>query len=139
MTAQTLLSSVRATLMRWLQLVPALFRHDPLFRYATIAAVLALIFLAISIVQDVAGNRDGPVAGAGKNAGTPTSTSEKFEQGNASTAVGSPTEPPAPGSPSEPGQDDTPAVAPGRPLQGIKVAPAPHDDFGTVPKEGSSP
>ncbi|MER9228400.1 hypothetical protein NKI39_22720 [Mesorhizobium sp. M0664] len=139
MTAQTLLSSVRATLVRWLQLVPALFRRDPLFRYATIAAVLALIFLAISIVRDVAGNRDGPVAGAGKNAGTPTSTSEKFEQGNASTAAGSRTEPPAPGSTSEPAQDHTPAVAPGRPLQGIKVAPAPHDDFGTVPKEGSSP
>ncbi len=136
----TLLASVRATLLRWLKLVPALFRRDPLFRYATIAAVLALIFLAVSLVEDIAGNRDGPVAGAGKNAGTPTSTSEKFEQGDASSAAGSQTtEPPAPGSALEPAHEETPAVAPGRPLQGIKVAPAPRDNFGTVPKEGSSP
>ncbi|MER8458307.1 hypothetical protein NKH24_19765 [Mesorhizobium sp. M1300] len=137
MTAETLLSSVRATLVRWLKLVPALFRRDPLFRYATIAAVLALIFLAVSIVQDVAGNRDGPMTGAGK--GTP-SASDNFEQGNAASAAGSQTsEPPAPGSTSEPAPDDTPAVAPGRPLQGIEVVPAPHDNFGTIPKEGSSP
>ncbi|MER8671400.1 hypothetical protein NKH45_30320 [Mesorhizobium sp. M1156] len=140
MTAETLLSSVRATLVRWLKLVPALFRRDPLFRYATIAAVLALIFLAVSIGQDVAGNRDGAMTGAGTNASTPSTGTDNFELGNASSAAGSrTTEPPAPGSTSEPAQDDTPAVAPGRPLQGIRVAPAPHDSFGTIPKEGSSP
>lgn len=139
MTPETLFSSVRATLLRWLKLVPALFRRDPLFRYATIAAVLALIFLAVSIVQDVARHADGPMTGAGKNAGT-TSAPDNFEQGNASSAAGSQTsQPPAPGSTLEPAHDDTPAVAPGRPLQGIEVAPAPRENFGTVPKEGSSP
>ncbi|WP_292231720.1 hypothetical protein [Mesorhizobium sp.] len=36
-----------------------MFRHDPLFRYATIAAVLALIFLAVSMVQHVGGHSTG--------------------------------------------------------------------------------
>lgn len=139
MTDATLLASVHARLLRWLKLVPALFRRDPLFRYATIAAVLALIFLAVSIVQDVTGHRDGPMTGAGNNAGT-TSAPDSFEQGNASSAAGSRTsQPPAPGSTLEPIDEKTPAVAPGRPLQGIKVAPAPRETFGTVPKEGSSP
>lgn len=139
MTDATLLASVHARLLRWLKLVPALLRRDPLFRYATIAAVLALIFLAVSFAQDVTGHRDGPMTGGGNNAGT-TSAPDKFEQGNASSAAGSQTsQPPAPGSTLEPAPDDTPAVAPGRPLQGIKVAPAPRENFGTVPKEGSSP
>lgn len=135
----TLLASARATLLRWLKLVPALFRRDPLFRYATIAAVLALIFLAVSIGQDGDLHRDRPMTGAGKNAG-PTSAPDNFEQGNASSAARSRTpQPPAPGSTLEPADEKLPAVAPGRPLQGIKVAPAPRDSFGTVPKEGSSP
>ncbi|RWH77991.1 hypothetical protein [Mesorhizobium sp.] len=45
--------------MRWAKKVPAMFRHDPLFRYATIAAVLALIFLAVSMVQHVGGHSTG--------------------------------------------------------------------------------
>ncbi|MER8406925.1 hypothetical protein NKH16_19700 [Mesorhizobium sp. M1307] len=140
MTAETLFSSVRATLLRWLKLVPALFRRDLLFRYATIAAVLALIFRAVSIGQDVAGQRDDRPTDAGKNASTPPTDQDNFEQGNASSAAGSQTtEPPAPGSTLEPAHEKTPAVAPGRPLQGIEVAPAPHDNFGTVPMEGSSP
>jgi hypothetical protein len=136
----TLLASVRATLLRWLELVPALFRRDPLFRYATIAAVLALVFLAVSIGQDVARDRDGQMTGAGKNASAPSTAPDNFEQGNASSAAGSrTTEPPAPGSTLKPAHEETPAVAPGRPLQGIKVAPALRDSFGTMPKEGSSP
>lgn len=122
----TLLALVRARLLRWLKLVPALFRRDPLFRYATIAAVVALIFLAVSIVQDVAGHRDGPMTSA-----APATAPDNR---NSSSAEGSQTSaPPAPGSTSGPAHDDTPAVAPGRPLQGIKVAPAPRENFGTVP------
>ncbi|RWK58568.1 hypothetical protein [Mesorhizobium sp.] len=135
----TLLASMRARFSRWLKLVPALFRRDPLFRYATIAAVLALIFLAVSIVQDVLGNRDGRMTGAGKNAST-TSAPDNFQHRNASSSAGSlMSEPPAPGSTSDPAHEENPAVAPGRPLQGIKVAPAPRDSFGTVPEEGSPP
>ncbi|MER8814133.1 hypothetical protein [Mesorhizobium sp. M0965] len=137
MTDETLFSSMRATLLRWLKLVPALFRRDPLFRYATIAAVLALMFLAVSIGQDVAGQRDDRPTDAGKNASTPPTGRDNFEQGNASSAAQT-TEPPPPGT-LEPAPEETPAVAPGRPLHGIKVAPAPHDNFGTVPMEGSSP
>ena len=136
----TLLVSVRATLLRWLELVPELLRRDPLFRYAAIAAVLASIFLAVSIVQDVSDRRDGSVAGDGKNAGTTSTGPGNFEQGNASSTAGSQTsEPPAPGSTLEPAHGEPPAVVPGRPLQGIKVAPAPHDNFGILPREGSSP
>ncbi|MER9632099.1 MULTISPECIES: hypothetical protein [unclassified Mesorhizobium] len=138
MTDETLFSSVRATLLRWLKLVPALFRRDPLFRYATIAAVLALIFLAVSIGQDVGGQRDDRPTDAGKNASTPPMGRDNFEQGNASSAAQT-TEPPHPLGTLEPAPEETPAVAPGRPLQGIKLAPAPHDNFGTVPMEGSSP
>ncbi|WP_027170233.1 hypothetical protein [Mesorhizobium sp. WSM3224] len=135
MIGATLLASMRAKFSRWLKLVPTLFKHDLLFRYATIAAVLALIFLAVSFGQDIAGRRDGPTTGA-----APATAPDNFQQGNASSAEGSRiSEPPAPGSSSEPAHDETPAVAPGRPLQGIKVAPAPRDSFGTVPKEGSSP
>ena len=131
----TLLASVRTRLLRWLKLVPALFRRDPLFRYATIAAVLALIFLAVSIVQDVLGHRDGRMTGA-----APATAPDNVQHRNASSTEGPRmSEPPAPGSKSEPAHEDTPAVAPGRPLQGIKVAPAPRDSFGTMPEEGSSP
>ncbi len=55
MSAPQLFSGLLAIGIRWIRLVPALFRHDPLFRYATIAAVLALIFLAVGIGRQIAG------------------------------------------------------------------------------------
>lgn len=131
MNRHDLLPSLRAMLIRWTGLVPALFRHDPLFRYAAIAAILALIFLLVSMGQQRAGSgnsvpkANAPISDARHDAG--------FERGDPL----SPAEPPPPGSAREPALQ-APAVAPGRPLEGIDVAPAPGDGFGTLPKKGSS-
>ena len=139
MTDATLLGSVRARLLRRLKLVPVLFRRDPLFRYATIAAVLALIFLAVSIGQDVASHRDGPMTGAGKATGSHAKTTDRNGQNKASPSDGSETAmPPVPGSQGAPSATQNappPKIAPGHSLEGVDVAPAPRDDFGTVPKE----
>ncbi|WP_192385911.1 hypothetical protein [Mesorhizobium silamurunense] len=50
---------VQSTPMRWAKNVLAMFRHDRLFRCATIVAVLALIFLVVSMVQQVGGHSTG--------------------------------------------------------------------------------
>jgi len=138
MTDATLLVSLRAALLRWIKLVPGLFRHDPLFRYAAIAAILAVIFLAVGMVRD--GGRDGVVSEAGKTTGSQAKTPDRTGQDNAPPAEQSgASEPPAPGSP-DAGQPLK--IAPGRSLQGVDVTPAPRDSFGTLPtekeKEGSS-
>ncbi|WP_189510241.1 hypothetical protein [Mesorhizobium sp. M1D.F.Ca.ET.043.01.1.1] len=129
-----LLSSGRATLLRWSKLVPGLFRQDPLFRYATIAVVLALILMAVSIGQDVSARRPLPgTRDAGVTAPDPS--------GEASTPAGNldAAKPPAPASPDlSPAQqnEQDPAIAPSRSLQGLDLAPAPRDNFGTVPQGG---
>ncbi|RWB66201.1 hypothetical protein [Mesorhizobium sp.] len=129
-----LLSSGRATLVRWSKLVPGLFRHDPLFRYATIAVVLALILMAVSMGQDVSGRRPLPgTTDAGAIAPGPS--------GEASAPVPNvdAADPPVPASLGQsPAQQDKqdPAIAPSRSLDGLDLAPAPRDNFGTVPQGG---
>lgn len=136
-----MLASVRAALLRWARLCPALFRHDPLFRYAVIAAVVALIFLAVGMIQD--GGRHDTVSGAGKATGSASTTPDRSGEHNAPPPGGLETAmPPVPGSPGAPSAAENaqpPKIAPGRPLEGVDVTPAPRDDFGTVPneKEGS--
>ena len=135
----SLLVSVRATLLRWANHVPALFRHDPLFRYAAIAAGLALIFLAVSMVQD--GRRHDAVTGAGTAAGIPFTAPDRAGQDKAPPSGGSQTaEPPVPepsGASSSSENAQPLKIAPGHPLEDADVAPAPHDSFGTMPKKGS--
>lgn len=136
MTGAGLFISLRAMLLRWAKLAPPLFRHDPLFRYAAIAAVLALIFLAVSMVQD--DSRYGGVTGTddaiGSKATTPDRVGQRTTSRTESAGTGTP---PAPGSAAQP--EDTPAIAPGRSLDGIDVEPAPRDDFGTLPQRGGKP
>ncbi|MEI9425868.1 hypothetical protein O7A70_32775 [Mesorhizobium sp. Cs1299R1N1] len=136
----TLVASVRATLLRWLKLVPTLFKHDPLFRYASIAAVLALILIAVSIGQDVSGR--SALSGTGNRTGSAATAPERVGQNGVVPATGlETTEPPVPGSPGVPTPTkdaSPPAIAPGRSLNGIDVAPAPRDSFGTIP-QGDKP
>jgi hypothetical protein len=132
MNVAALSSRLRAAAIRCAKLVPVLFRHDPLFRYATIAAVLALIFLAVSMLQDVGGRGalDSATTApdrAPHDTAPPTGNSDR-------------TEPPAPGSTGTPAApEDAPAIAPGRSLDGIDVEPAPKDRFGTLPKGEPNP
>ena len=48
-------SNLGSAIGHWAKLIPGLFRHDPLFRYAAIAAMLALLFLAARAIQEFAG------------------------------------------------------------------------------------
>ncbi|KUM25573.1 hypothetical protein AU467_25700 [Mesorhizobium loti] len=120
-------------LARWLKLVPALFRHDPLFRYASIAAVLALILFAVSIGQHVVGAV--AVTGAGKTGPAATVPEGSERRGRADMTGGAATaRPPAPGSPGAPmATTDTAPIAPGHTLDHLRVEPASPDKFGTMP------
>lgn len=123
-----LISIAASGASRWARLVPGLLRHDPLFRYAAIAAALALVFLAARLAQDFAGPGAIPPAG-----------SQRVDEGT-SGANGQPADrgtPPLPGSTARPpaSAETTPSVIePSRSLKGIKVAPAPADRFGTLPQ-----
>ncbi len=102
MSAPQLFSGLLAIGIRWIRLVPALFRHDPLFRYATIAAVLALIFLAVGIGRQIAGfDAVSPMPETAAPAGTGTKNGKP--QGDTDTADDAEMAgPPAPGSPAAP-------------------------------------
>jgi hypothetical protein len=95
-----------------LRLAPALLRRDPIFRYAAIGALMVLILLIGRAAQDWA----GPGA-------IPATASSAVER---PLATG-----PASPSPVQP----APAIAPGRSLDGVTIAPAPADDFGRLPRE----
>lgn len=123
-----LISIAASGASRWARLVPDLLRHDPLFRYAAIAAALALFFLVARLAQDFAGPGAIPPAG-----------SDRIDDNAVNPDDGSPVvqTPPAPGTavaPSAPGDATTPMILPGRSLQGVEVEPAPPDRFGTLPQ-----
>jgi hypothetical protein len=144
MNGATLLSTCRATLMRWTKRVAALFRHDSLFRYATIAAVLALIFLIARLAQDFFA--PGGIPRTSEDMVGGPARSERVQPDDAGPRDSSvTTEPPAPGStagqPPAPNDASPPVIEPGRSLEGLDLTPAQRDSFGTLPteKEGSSP
>jgi len=132
MIARTLFASALANVVRIAKLIPGLLRHDPLFRYAAIAAVLAVFFLMARITQEFAGPGAIPPGGtnrAEQNIAHPDDRSAADEN------------PPPPGSsttPPAPGEATPPAIAPGRSLEGVNVEPAPRDRFGTLPR-GENP
>ncbi len=101
-----------------LRIAPPLFSRDPIFRYAAIGALLGLIVLIGRAAQDWAG--PGPIPA------TPTP----------SAAIELPlaTGPAAP-SPAQPAPEAPPAIAPGRSLEGVTIAPAPADAFGKLPQQ----
>ncbi len=99
-----------------LRLAPALLRRDPIFRYAAIGALMALIFLVGRAAQDW--------AGPGAIPATPTPSAIELP---------SATGPAAPGLP-QPAPEAAPAIAPGRSLEGVTIAPAPADAFGRLPQ-----
>ena len=109
------------------RMAPTLFLRDPLFRYAAIAAGIALLFLIAQFAQNVAGPPTIPAAPAVSASGVPDRPK------SAATA------PVAPGvSPAAPLPAKAPTIAPGRPLDGIAVEPAPADTFGKLPKGAKS-
>jgi len=99
-----------------LRLAPALMRRDPIFRYAAIGALMALVFLVGRLAQDWAG--PGPIPATP----TPSPIERPSETG-----------PAAPGLP-QPAPATAPAIAPGRSLEGVTIAPAPADAFGKLPQ-----
>ena len=101
------------------RMMPALFLRDPLFRYATIAAVIALLFLIAQFAQSLVGPPPIPAVPA-----KPQSSSAPPAAAGGNLATPLPAE--------------APAIAPGRPLTGIAVDPAPADTFGKLPK-GAKP
>jgi hypothetical protein len=101
--------------------------RDPWFRYAAIAAGLALLFLAGQFAQDWAGPPLVPAAPAGAAI---LSADPRLP---AAAATGLIKNQPAP-IPAE-----IPAIAPGRPLNGITVEAAPGDAFGKLPKGTKAP
>ena len=115
----------RTDLRKLLGLVPALVMRDPLFRYAAIAAILALLFLIGQLAQDLAGPPVLAPTPMGAAAVSPTRS-----EATAATAAEGVTAP-------VPGK--IPVIAPGRPLGGITVDPAPGDTFGKLPKGTKSP
>lgn len=132
MTGKALLSRMLANVVRMAKLIPGLLRHDPLFRYAGIAAGLALFFLVARVAQEFAGPGAIPPSGTNRteqNIAPPDGQSTADE------------EPPAPGSstaPPAPGDAMSPAIAPGRSLEEVEVEPAPRESFGILPR-GENP
>ena len=107
---------VRVRIGQALRLMPALLRHDPIFRYAAIGALMVLILLIGRAAQDWA----GPGA-------IPATASSATDQSSAST--------PAPPDFTQPAPAAAPAIAPGRSLDGVTIAPPPADDFGRLPRQ----
>jgi hypothetical protein len=133
MNAREAVSNALAIASRRAKLIPGLLRHDPLFRYAAIAAALALFFLGARLAQDIAGPGALPQAGQ-----------DRTEENNAdpSGRSAADVEPPRPGSAATlPDREDvTPAeITPGRSLENLEVEPAPKDSFGTLPEGEPDP
>ncbi len=99
-----------------LRLAPALLRRDPIFRYAAIGVLMALIVLVGRVVQDWAGPGPSPA--------TPPSAIE-LPLANGPAAPGLP----------QPAPATAPAIAPSRSLEGVTIAPAPADAFGKLPQQ----
>jgi hypothetical protein len=93
-----------------LRLAPALLRRDPIFRYAAIGALMAVVVLVGHAAQDWAG--PGPIPA------TPASAIDR------PSATGLP----------QPAPATAPAIAPSRSLDGVTIAPAPADAFGKLPR-----
>jgi hypothetical protein len=130
MRSTAIVSNLWSAIGHRARLIPGLFRHDPLFRYAAIAAMLALFFLAARAIQEFA----GPGA-------IPATELRLVEQPAAEYDGATATEPPDPGSaaaPPKPEHAVPPVIAPGRSLNGIEVAPAPRDSFGRLPSGENS-
>ena len=112
----------KSTLAKFARIIPALFLREPLFRYAAIAACIALLFLVAQVAQNLAGPPAIPAAPSASVGG-------EASKPHASAPPSAPTAPiPA----------QAPAIAPGRPLNGVAVEPAPADTFGTLSK-GTNP
>lgn len=139
MNARTMVSNLSAAASRWAKCVPDLLRHDPLFRYASIAAVLAVLFLGARLVGDITG--PGPIPPAGQGMNKSPAANGEGQTGADTDGSMSGAGPPAPGSAIEPPAPQGPAlptIAPGRSLEGLDMKPAPRDNFGTLPQKGPS-
>lgn len=133
MTAGSLLADIKAAAARWAKLVPALLWHDPIFRYATIAAIVALFFLIARLAQDFAG--PGAIPSPEQTSQGSDGSEPVEENDDALGASASGEQPPVPGSATTPDPEDAPVmITPGRSLENIEVEPAPRDSFGTLPK-----
>lgn len=98
---------------------PGAFRHDPVFRYAAIGAIVSLLVVVARLTGGL--EQTGPRAPE-----PPTSGALGSRYGERRAPGPAPAAPPSP----------APSIAPGRTLDGIRIAPetaAPADRFGTLP------
>ena len=70
MRGTAIVSNLGSAIGHWAKLIPGLFRRDPLFRYAAIAAMLALLFLAARVIQEFAGPGAIPATGSASRSTT---------------------------------------------------------------------
>lgn len=136
MTAGSLLADIKAAAVRWSKLVTALLWHDPIFRYAAIAAAFALFFLFARVAQELAGPGAITPAAQTTSQGSAGSGRDRIDDAVPSASALD-EKPPPPGSATpSPGQVDAPplAITPGRSLENLEVEPAPRDSFGTLPQ-----
>lgn len=114
---------------RWLRLLPALVLYDPIFRYAAIAFAVALLLLVGRTAQEWAG--PGPIPSSGNSPSVTQQAVPSAQAPESSSLPGAPSRPPL-GAPA-------PVIVPGRPLDGLKVEPAPQDTFGRLPSGQRQP
>lgn len=107
--------ATRTWLRRLAGSVPSAWHYDPVFRWATIGAGVALALFALRLAAPPA--RPGPPSVPGSS--VPANLGPTY--GAAATG-------------SLPVSPVLPKITPGRPLDGVTITPAPnHDRFGTVP------
>jgi hypothetical protein len=113
-------ATVRSWLYRLTAAVPAAWHYDRLFRWSAIGAGITLALFVLRL------------------AGPPTPRMQVSAPGSSAPAVPGPTYgASAAGSPlAPPASTALPKIAPGRSLDGVTIAPAPADGFGTLPSAG---
>lgn len=114
--------AMQLRLKRLLAAAPGAFRHDPLFRYAAIGAVLSLLVL----IGRLGGSHTAPAAGPPP---APTALGQRYG------------EPTAAGAPAATPNTSTP-IAPSQSLNAVTIRPDPTaaaDSFGRVPSRPGHP
>jgi hypothetical protein len=109
------IAATRTWLRRMIAAVPTAWHYDPVFRWAAIGAGVAFVLFAVRVVEPLALHR--PLFAPRSSA--PVMLGPTYDD----SVTGAPPVSPA-----------SPTIAPGRPLDGATITPAPDQDrFGTAP------
>jgi len=110
----SMLVSARTWFRRQLAAVPFAWHYDPVFRWATIGAAIAIAVFLLRLSEPPAPHSQ-----------TPAPASFVLTEPGSAYGTSAAGAPPAPVM--------VPKIAPGRSLAGMTVTPAPEDQFGTAP------